>query len=218
MPRRSNAVPSYLHHKPTNQAYVRLPDGAGGRRVVYLGVYDSAESRAEYARLVAELAAAPPTLPPAVRVAAARTQDVAVNEILLAFWARAEVYYRHPDGSPTSALAGFMAAIRVARELYGHTPAREFGPLALDAVRSRMIALGWSRTTVNGRVGKLKLGFRWAASRELVPVAVSEGLRTLPGLRRGAIPARETAPVIPVEETAVEATVPFLNRHVRGAG
>ena len=109
-----------------------------------------------------------------------------------------------------------MAAIRVARELYGHTPAREFGPLALDALRARMIALGWARTTVNGRVGKLKLVFRWAASRELVPVAVSEGLRTLSGLRRGRTPARETAPVIPVEEAVVEATLPFLNRHVRG--
>ncbi len=58
MPRPQNAVPAYSHHKPTNQAYVRLPDGNGGRRAVYLGKYNSPESRAEYARLVAALVTA----------------------------------------------------------------------------------------------------------------------------------------------------------------
>ena len=55
MPRPRNAVPSYAHHKPTDQAYLRLPDGNGGRRLVYLGKYNSPESRSEYARIVAGL-------------------------------------------------------------------------------------------------------------------------------------------------------------------
>ena len=41
-------IPSCCHHKPTGQAYVRL---AG--KQVYLGVYGTAESKAEYDRLIA---------------------------------------------------------------------------------------------------------------------------------------------------------------------
>jgi integrase len=216
MPRRPNTVPSYLHHKPTNQAYVRLPDGSGGRTVVYLGIFDSSASRSEYARILAELAAAPASLPPATRLASTTRTDITVNEVFLAFWSHAEVYYRRPDGGPTSAIDGFRAALRIGRALYGATRAHEFGPLALDAVRARMVKLGWARTTVNGRVGKLKLVFKWAASRELVPAAVCEGLRTLVGLSKGRTPAREMAPVSPVEDAVVDATLPFLNRHVRG--
>jgi integrase len=207
MPRQSNAVPSYLHHKPTKQAYVRLPDGAGRRKVVYLGTYDSPASRTEYARILGELAAAPASLPAASRLVSAAKSDITINEVLAAFRSHAEAYYRTPDGNPTSALDGFRAASKVVRELYGLTLAREFGPLALDAVRTRMVALGWSRTTVNGRVGKLKLVFKWAASRELVSASVHEGLRTLAGLQKGRTTARDREPVGPVADAVVNATL-----------
>ncbi|HEX4607898.1 MAG TPA: site-specific integrase [Urbifossiella sp.] len=216
MPRRPNTVPSYLHHKPANQAYVRLPDGTGGRKVVYLGVFESPESRAEYARLVAELAARPTAVPPSECVKAPGERNLTVNEIFLAFWAHAAVYYRHPDGTPTSALDGFRAAIRTTRGLYGHTRAREFGPLALDAVRTRMVELGWARTTVNGRIGKLRLVFKWAASRELVPASVSEGLRTLAGLKKGRSTAEEPDPIVPVDDGTVRATLPHVRPEVAG--
>jgi hypothetical protein len=44
---RSNAVPSYLHHKPSGQARVRI-DGKDH----YLGPYGSPESKAKYDLLV----------------------------------------------------------------------------------------------------------------------------------------------------------------------
>jgi hypothetical protein len=59
MPRPKKSILSYLHHKPTNQAYVCLPDGNGGRKPVYLGLYNSPESRAEYARIVQEFSVSP---------------------------------------------------------------------------------------------------------------------------------------------------------------
>jgi hypothetical protein len=37
-------------------------------------------------------------------------------------------------------------------ELYGHTPAGEFGPLALRAVQDALVKSGLCRTTVNARV------------------------------------------------------------------
>ena len=54
MSRPKNGIPSYGHHKPSGQAYVRFITG-GVRRFVYLGEYDTPESRAEYRRIIAEL-------------------------------------------------------------------------------------------------------------------------------------------------------------------
>jgi hypothetical protein len=53
MPRR-HSVPSYRLHKQSGQAIVTLTDGLGGRRDVLLGKYGTPESRAEYARVLAE--------------------------------------------------------------------------------------------------------------------------------------------------------------------
>ena len=45
MPRR-NHLPTYRLHKPTGQPVVTLSDSKAGRRDIYLGTYDSPESRA----------------------------------------------------------------------------------------------------------------------------------------------------------------------------
>jgi len=42
-----------------------------------------------------------------------------------------------------------------------------------------------SRGVINNRVNRMKRIFRWAVSEELIPTKVYEGLRTVPGLRRG---------------------------------
>jgi len=87
-----------------------------------------------------------------------------VNEVVLAFMEHADGYYCHADGTPTGETENFKAAMRPLTRLYGWTPARNFGPLALKAVRSAMIDGGLARTTINGRIGKsrpsLRLGGR----------------------------------------------------------
>jgi hypothetical protein len=55
---------SYRLHKQSGDAIVTLPDGFGGRRDFLLGPYGSTESRAEYARTIAEWEAAGRRLPP----------------------------------------------------------------------------------------------------------------------------------------------------------
>ena len=73
--------------------------------------------------------------------------------------------------------------------------AEEFGPLALQVVRDRMVKEGWSRTYINAQVGRLKRCFKWAGSRELIPPSTFHGLQTVNGLRHGKTDARETEPV-----------------------
>ena len=46
---RPQRTPSYRHHKPSGQAVVTI-----GRRDIYLGKFDTPESRTEYDRVIAE--------------------------------------------------------------------------------------------------------------------------------------------------------------------
>lgn len=204
MARPKSLVPTYRKHKPSNTARC----WAQGRWIS-LGRWNSPESKAEFARIVAELTASP-----SARVGPASAASV--NQVLAAFWQHAEQHYRRADGSPSDELSHFRQTFKVARKLYGHIAAKDFGPLALKAIRQTWIEAGWSRKVINQRVGRIRRAFKWAASEQLIPAGVYQSLTTVTGLQAGRTNARETEPVEPVAESVVEATLPFLNRHVRG--
>jgi integrase len=204
-PRKS--IPSYRLHRPSGHAYSDFTDPlTGRRRSVCLGLWDSPESRAEHARLVAEVAVGRP----------APAAGLTVNELLLAFLRHAQAHYRRADGTLTDEVANYKQAFRLVREAYGHTPAAAFGPLALKAVRQRMIDRGWCRRNVNQQVGRVRRVFKWGVENELVPPPVLVALKAVGGLQAGRSAAKETAPVPPVEDAVVDATLPHLNRHVAG--
>lgn len=204
MPRRRNPVPSYRLHKQSGQAVVTLPKSDGGRRDVLLGRYGSPESKAEYARLIAELKVAPEA------GANANPAGATVNEVMLAFMRHAAQHYRGPDGRPTNEVVEYRLVVRAVRELYGHTLAKEFGPLALKAVRQKHVDAGLCRSQVNRRTSRVRLIFKWAASEELVPSAVSHALATVAGLQKGRSAAPDREPVRPVAEEDVRATLPHV--------
>ncbi len=223
-------IPSYGLHKPSGQARVYL----NGRHV-YLGPHGSPGSREKYARLIAEHLAgpsvatsSPATVAGATQVPAAasvvahdafvacsdETSGPSVNALLLAYLDFAEGYYAR-DGEPTQELTDVKASLKPVRELYGATPAAAFGPKRLKAVREHMVAVrDLSRKVTNARVNRIRRFFKWAASEELVPPSVFEGLRSVDGLRRGRSNARETEPVRPVPDADVEATLQFLSPQV----
>jgi hypothetical protein len=97
MARPKNAVPKYQHHKASGQAMIRVTLPGGERKVVYLGKYDSPESKSEYARLIKS-----PDLLAATSPADPTAPDITVAEVLVRFLEHAEQHYRHPDGRPTS--------------------------------------------------------------------------------------------------------------------
>jgi len=51
---RRASVPSYRLHRQSGQAIVTLTDGFAGRHDVLLGKYGTAETRVEYAHVIAE--------------------------------------------------------------------------------------------------------------------------------------------------------------------
>ena len=78
-----------------------------------------------------------------------------------------------------------------------------------------MIEADWSRKYINAQVQRLRHVFKWAAAREMVPVAVYEALRTLEPLRHGRCEARETSKVTPVSDSMLDAVRPHLPGPVR---
>lgn len=213
---RRKPTPSYLPHKQSGRARAVWTDLSGIRHDMLLpGAYGSPESQGAYARIVAELAVQPTPPPPTVD-GRAEPYGFSVNEVLLAYLGYAERHYRGPDGNPTEEVAAVKRVARHVREVYGHTPAREFGPLALKAVRHRFVGLGWGRRSVKQQVERVRRVFKWAVAEELVPPAVHQALAAVAGLQRGRTDAREPDPVGPVEDAAVDAVLPHLNRHVRG--
>jgi integrase len=202
---------------------VTLPDGFGSRRDILLGTYGTKESRVEYARVIAEWEAAGRRLPAAVAA-----KDLTVNELILAYWKHAEQHYRRPDGTPSKGLDDIRLSCRPLKALYGNSAAKDFGPLALKALRESMVTgnwmtdeqktrqkqrgkpVGWCRKVVNQRISRLRRIFKWAVSEQLLPVAVYEAIRCVEGLKQGRCLARETGPVKPVPESFVLQTLPYL--------
>jgi integrase len=137
-------------------------------------------------------------------------------ELLLAFLGHAEQHYRSHDGELTSEIYEVKVVVRALRELYADTPVAEFGPLALKAARQKWVNEKRSRSECNRRVGMVKRIFKWAVSEQLAPPDVYHAIATVPGLQKGRTLAHETEAVEPVNDATVDATLPFLNRHVRG--
>jgi integrase len=206
MPRRR--IPSYSRYKPKNLGLVVI-DG----KQHYLGPYGTPESLAEYNRLVQEwltrgtVAARPEPLDPS-------PASTLVNEVIVAFLGHAEGHYVGPDGTPTGEVYNLTVSLKPLRSLYGYTPADQFGPLALRAVRDRMIADGLSRSTINARINRIRRMFRWAASVELVPGSVAQALQNVNGLQKGRSKVKEARGIVPVAVETVEATLPHLRRQV----
>ena len=183
MPRSPDYTPKYRKHKQSGQAIVTL----SGRDFL-LGPHGTKASRSEYDRLVSEWIANGRRLRP--------DTDITVVEVVNAYRRFAERYYRK-NGAVTREYGCIKEALKIVRELYGRTTANDFGPLALKAVRQRMIDNGWSRGYINKSIGRIRRCFKWAVENELVRPDMYHGLMAVSGLRKGRSEAREPDPVQP---------------------
>ncbi|HEY1601750.1 MAG TPA: hypothetical protein VGG64_19270 [Pirellulales bacterium] len=137
----------------------------------YLGLWGTAASRAEYDRLIGEWISNGRQLND--------VSDSSINELIAAYFEFAQGYYQK-DGKPMGAIAGIRIALGFLRGSYGHTLVSEFGPLALIALRDRMIEAGQSRGYVNGNVDRIRSCFSslwaWLADSRLRPTNRSRRL------------------------------------------
>ena len=202
-------IPKLRHHKASGQGFVELCSHR-----FYLGRFGLPETRERYDRTVAEWLANGRQLP-------VDPEEITVTEVIARFWRWAEGYYRKPDGTPTTELDHFRFVLRGLRHLYGRSLAGEFGPRALRAYRAaavegRLVGMRGpaSRRYANELTRRVKQLFRWAVEHELVPPAMYQALRVVPGLKRGRTDARETDPVCPVRDHHVAVIRPHVSRQV----
>lgn len=198
MPRKRNPVPSYLHHRPTGQAYVRI-----GKKFTYLGPYGSAESKAKYTQIVGrlEVVAEVETVPTLPLSQVGET----ITDLAAAFCDA------HLGGYSQSERDYYRSAIELLLAVAGSRTAAEFGPRALAEVRERMVAKRWTREHVNAQVRRVRRVFRWAESVELAPAGKWHQLRTLEGLKAGKTTAPDQRKNRGVADEVVERTIPFLS-------
>ncbi len=207
MSNKSNSTrpPSYRLHKASGQAVVTID-----RKDRYLGVHGTPESRLRYERLISAWMQGEPV--PARE--SEPSNDITVAEVCVQYLRWAESYYVK-DGKETSELHNVKRAIKALRESYASLPARQFSPLKLKAVRQRFIDDGLCRAGCNRFTGIVARIFRYGVENELIPPDVAHGLEAVKRLAKGRCEAPETDPVLPVDQDAIDASLPFLNVQYR---
>lgn len=220
-------TPAYRLHTKTGKAIVTVYDADGSRRSFLLpGKFESKESKTEYKRLLARLAANDDALPKTE----VKKPEILISELILRYMKEHVIpYYVDPvTRKPTGEQENFRCAFRPLNRMFGQLPAVEFGPLALIAVQNKMIdgswmndeekserekiarPLGLARGTINTRIGRIKMMFSWATRMQLIPASISHGLREVRGLAAGRSKARETEATRPVAIGVVEETMAHL--------
>jgi integrase len=169
-------------------------------RDIYLGRHNTRESRGNYDRVMAEWLANGRRL--------AAPDDLTIAELIVRYLEQVDARYSSDEP------AKIRLALKPVRQFYGTIQVREFGPLALKAIRQKLMESDLVRSQINKRVRRIVQMFRWAASDELIPVTVHQALKTVEGLRRGRGDVREGKPVKPVPDAHVEAIRRFVSRQV----
>jgi integrase len=181
----------------------------------YLGPFGSVESKRKYNRLIAAWLdrQANPDAP------AEKTCQVgdspSVNELILGYVRFAGAYYRPTAEGEQKEVGCIRDALRVVRRLHGRTPAVEFGPKCLKAVRDAMVGKRWARSYVNHQVNRVRRMFQWAAEEELIPATTYRALLTVKGLRKGMPGVRESKKVRPVPVRSIRAVLKRVPPAVR---
>jgi len=195
----TNHVPKYRKHRASGQAIVTIRG-----RDHYLGPHNTKASKVEYDRIIAEF------LANGRQALHAEAHEFTVIELSARYVEFAKSYYRKRDGSRSPTLDTIVRDLQFLCESYGRQPAFEFGPLALKAIRQIMVGKGQSRGYVNERTDRIKRMFKWAVSEQLVPAETYQALAAIDGLRKGRTEARETTPILPVDDTVVDATLEYM--------
>ena len=125
---------------------------------------------------------------------------------LCALWAEhCREYYK---GSSTAVNA--VLDVRLFREMFGSASLAELTHGDMLQLRDALVRSGVSRTTVNARLWRVKFMIGWALDEALIPATVKAELTQVRGVKRGRSAAPERAPVRPVDDATIAATVEHM--------
>ncbi|HYF34291.1 MAG TPA: site-specific integrase [Prosthecobacter sp.] len=207
-PKGSYSTPAYRLHKASGRAVVTISG-----KDFYLGPYGSTESRREYDRLIAEWLVRG-------RQSATPQDKITIAEILVAYLANNQPKIRSRYDVAGNCLrdSEWYSRRTAATWLtthYADVPAKDFGPVALVALRTKMqatVTAGKAQDHVRRR-GALKavyvnricdhiiMIFRWAAEMQLIDSGIYHSLKLVKRLKK------DSERVKPVDDKHVDAVL-----------
>ncbi|HUO08419.1 MAG TPA: tyrosine-type recombinase/integrase [Phycisphaerae bacterium] len=230
MPQGNTHIPNYCRHKARDLAFVRL-DG----RTLYLGRYDTPESRAEYDRVVGLWTLNGRRLPQEfqkqeIPASALMTQSVRDISSASAYGPAPGVYtmahlcgdyltemenrYQSKQGSRRTELGRIKTTLRPVVRYFGKEPAADFSPRKLKLVRQFFIDLGHVRQEINKRMRAIRKMMRWGVAEEHIPAETYMKFVEIEPLKPNDYGVKEPTRVKPVQSEMIEKTLPFLNRFI----
>ena len=132
------------------------------------------------------------------------SRGVSVAE-LCARWAdHCREYY------PAASSSNAVADVRMFRDLYGNAAVSELTHADMLRLRDALVRSGVCRRTVNDRLNRVKYMLGWALDEAIIPAAVKAELTQVKPVKRGRTLAPERAPVRPVDDATIAATVEHM--------
>ncbi len=161
---------------------------------ITLGRWGTPEARQQYERLKAE-----------VESLGCRAVDpeYTVADLAADYLEWAEGYYQK-DGKPTTSIYAARRSAKLIVELYGDTPAAEFGPRRFKTCRNKLIKRNLGVSTINDYMLKVVHAFRTAAGNELIPGTVAQDLALVSPLVAGRCKAKPSRRIPPAQRESIE--------------
>jgi Site-specific recombinase XerD len=224
MARPKKDQPSYLLHKPSGQARVRI-----NGKDHYLGDYGSKESWQLYHQLLADECG---TVAPALKISS-KGNRISVGQLAAAYMQHTKDHYG-PKAAQVHCVRSALRPLGVetaeAEGKWHQLPVTEFTPLRLQQVLEQRVLHGdrrenktttgdkLCRSTVNASLRILKKMFKWGVSQELVPYAIYDALTTVEGIRKGkgklAGMISEPSKVKPAPEKDIRAAIKYAGPEI----
>lgn len=195
-------IPALKLHRASGRAYVYHQ----GKRE-YFGKHGTAPANEAYRRWVAGLLLGESEL--AADLSRLDLSRLTLAELSAAYLEWAGGYYQK-NGLPTTQVGKIQRHLKALLQCHRSTIVDDFGPNTLRSIQKRLVAEGYSRQGVNELVKGIRAVFKWGVSRELVRAPIHQAICTVPPLKYGRSKAAECAPIKPVADDIVDATLPAL--------
>lgn len=209
-------VPKLCRHKGRDLGFVKDPKT---KKIIYLGRWNSHETRRAYERWLAEYFASNNMVLPVSHQQGATVKNLVEKYILFA-----REYYRK-RGSKKEVTSEYNCIRQALLELKDWFDIRleDFKPSDLITIRSKIVARKTvsqngkpstktlALSTINAIVGRIRRMFKKGVEWDMVPASVFQGLECVSNLSwRTAPNLRETEPIKPVEFEHIKATMEHL--------
>lgn len=193
---RKPRFPKFCVRSSDGQAYIKV----NGRKH-YLGKHDSEKAQRRYSAICQRIASGISDLALAVQLG----DDATVSLLVRDYLKHAKDYY-----SGSSEYLCMVQALTPLVEMYGDSPADQFGPRDLAAIRSRF-AESRVRTSANHNLSRVKKFWRWCCENELCDPGIYHRLTSVRGLRMGEAGCKESSTVAPVGMGHIVRLLPYVS-------